>query len=57
LVKSEPKSLNKVRSEINRMWGIDISKETIKRIVKKLNMIWKRMKRGMSKSQGAVGGI
>lgn len=50
LVKSEPKSWNKVRSEIHRMWEIDISKETIKRIVKNLNMIWKRMKRGMSKS-------
>lgn len=50
LVKSEPKSLNTVRSEIYKMWGIELSKETIKRIIKKLNLIWKRMKRGMSKS-------
>ncbi|WP_254172258.1 hypothetical protein [Planktothrix agardhii] len=27
-----------------------MSKETVKRIIKKLNMIWKRMKRGLSKT-------
>ena len=49
-VKSEPKSLKKVKLKINKEWQIDVSKETIKRIIKKLNMKWKRMKRGMSKT-------
>ncbi|MGB3510930.1 MAG: helix-turn-helix domain-containing protein, partial [Microcoleaceae cyanobacterium] len=44
-VKSEPKSLNKVMAK--KKWQIEVSKETIKRIIKKLNMKWKRMKRGM----------
>ncbi|NEN99528.1 MAG: IS630 family transposase [Moorea sp. SIO3I7] len=49
-VKSEPKSLNKVKNKINKEWKIDVSKETIKRTIKKLNMKWKRMKRGTSKT-------
>ncbi len=48
-VKSEPKSLKKVKLKISKEWSIDVSKETIKRIIKKLDMKWKRMKRGMSK--------
>ncbi|NEQ84196.1 MAG: IS630 family transposase, partial [Moorea sp. SIO2I5] len=49
-VKSEPKSLNKVKIKINKEWKIDVSKETIKRTIKKLNIKWKRMKRGTSKT-------
>lgn len=49
-VKAEPKSLNKVATKIHKEWGIEVSKETIKRMIKKLNMIWKRMKRGLSKT-------
>jgi len=49
-VKEEPKSLKKVAIKIHKQWGIDVSKETIKRIIKKLNMLWKRMKRGLSKT-------
>lgn len=48
-VKEEPKALNKVKTKIEKEWGITTSKTTIKRIIKKLNMIWKRMKRGLSK--------
>lgn len=50
LIKSEPKSLKKVAIKIYKDWGISVSKETIKRIAKKFNMMWKRMKRGLSKS-------
>ncbi|VXD17366.1 transposase [Planktothrix serta PCC 8927] len=49
-VKAEPKSLNKVVIKVYKEWEIEVSKETIKRIIKKLNMIWKRMKRGLSKT-------
>lgn len=48
-IKEEPKTLKKVVVKIYQQWGIDVSKETIKRIAKKLNMRWKRMKRGLSK--------
>ncbi|ACK64730.1 transposase (plasmid) [Rippkaea orientalis PCC 8801] len=49
-VKEEPKNLKKVALKIYQQWKIDVSKETIKRIIKKLNMLWKRMKRGLAKS-------
>lgn len=49
-VKSEPKSLNKVKLKIHKEWQIDVRKETLKRIIKKLGMKWKRMKRGMRKT-------
>ncbi|NES86689.1 MAG: IS630 family transposase [Moorea sp. SIO2B7] len=49
-VKSEPKSLKKIKLKINKEWEIDVSKERIKRIIKKLNLTWKRMKRGVNKT-------
>lgn len=49
-VKAEPKRLNKVVIKIRKEWGIEVSKETIKRTIKKLNMMQKRMKRGLSKT-------
>ena len=49
-VKSAPKSLKKVQLKIDKEWRINVSKETIKRTIKKLEMKWKRMKRGMSKT-------
>jgi transposase len=48
-VKEEPKSLKKVQIKIHKEWGIEISKDTIKRIIKKFQMRWKRVKRGLSK--------
>jgi transposase len=48
-VKEEPKSLKKVQAKINKEWEISISRDTIKRIIKKFEMRWKRMKRGLSK--------
>jgi transposase len=49
-IKDEAKSLRTVELKIIQAWGISVSKETIKRIAKKFNMIWKRMKRGLSKT-------
>ena len=34
--------------KVSRQWGIDVSKETVKRIIKKMNMLWKRLEKGMS---------
>jgi len=45
-VKQNPKSLKKVRNQIQKEWGIQLSNDTIKRSIKKLGMIWKRMKIG-----------
>lgn len=47
--KKEPKTLSRIVEKVKREWGINISKDTIKRIIKKLQMRWKRMKRGFSK--------
>ena len=49
-VKAEPKSLKKVAAKIYKEWEIKLSEETIKRIIKKFNMMWKRMKRGLNKT-------
>lgn len=49
-VKADPKSLKKVASKIYHEWSVELSKETIKRIIKKFEMKWKRMKRGLSKT-------
>lgn len=63
-VKQEPKRLSLIAKKAKRQWGIDLSKETLERIIKKLKMRWKRtdilrwrvrlanrvlMKRGLSK--------
>lgn len=48
-VKEEPKRLTKTLINIQNKWKIDVSKETIIRIIKKLKMTWKRMKRGLRK--------
>jgi transposase len=48
--KANPKTLNRVLLKVKTEWGVTVSKDTIKRIIKKSNLVWKRMKRGMSKS-------
>jgi hypothetical protein len=40
--KEEPKNLKKVISKIHQEWAIELDKETIKRIIKKFEMKWKR---------------
>lgn len=47
--KQEPKTLLRVVEKAQKEWGITLSKDTIKRVIKKLEMRWKRMKRGLSK--------
>lgn len=49
-VKQEPKNLKKVVNRVQKEWSIKLHKETIKRIIKKLRMTWKRMKKGLSKA-------
>lgn len=49
-VKEEPKNLKKVATKVEEEWQVKISKETIKRIIKKFNMVWKRLKRQTGKS-------
>ncbi|MEC4804614.1 MAG: helix-turn-helix domain-containing protein, partial [Jaaginema sp. PMC 1080.18] len=49
-VKETPKSLNKVAAKVEKEWDIKISKSTIKRLLKKFNMLWKRLKRRTSKN-------
>lgn len=44
-VKEEPKKLDKVKEKIEKEWGIKVSKDTIKRIVKKKGMRWKRVRK------------
>lgn len=48
-VKEEPKSLRKVQAKIHKEWKISLSKDTIKRILKKCEMSWRRMRRGLGK--------
>ena len=52
-VKEDPKNLKNVQIKIEKEWDYKISKDTIKRTIKKFDMRWKRMKRGLSKSAAA----
>jgi transposase len=44
-VEQEPRQLKKVLQKIKEEWGIIVSGETIKRILKRLSMSWHRMRR------------
>ena len=44
-VEENPKNLEKVKEKVENEWSIKISKETIKRIIKEMNMGWYRIKR------------
>lgn len=46
-VKSAPKDLKKVLVRIKEEWGITVSKDTVKRVLKSLIMTWRRFKRGL----------
>lgn len=48
-IKEEPKNLKKVQAKIQDEWQITLSKDTLKRIAKKYQMTWKRMRRGIAK--------
>lgn len=47
-VKEHSKNLDLVRKKVNSQWGIDVSKDTIKRILGFLNMTWHRIRRGVA---------
>ena len=47
-VRAEPRNLKKTLIKIQEEWGLSLSKDTVKRIIKKLGMRWKRMKRGVA---------
>jgi transposase len=47
-VKESPKNLKKVLIKVEKEWEINVSKPTIKRILKKFDYRWKRMKRGLA---------
>ncbi len=46
-VKSTPKNLRKVQNRIEEEWGITVSKDTIKRVLKLAQMGWHRIQRTM----------
>ncbi|KHG39270.1 MAG: IS630 family transposase [Aphanizomenon flos-aquae KM1D3_PB] len=48
-VKEFPNNLKKVLIKIQEEWGIIVSKDTITRLLRSLNMTWRRMKRGLAK--------
>ena len=48
-VREEPKNLKKVLNKVKEEWDISISKDTIKRTIKKMAMTWRRMKRGLAR--------
>lgn len=47
-VRESPKELKQVLLKVEKEWEIKVSKQTIKRILKKNEFVWKRMKRGLS---------
>lgn len=46
-VKASPRSLNQVLAEIEKRYGIKISKETLKRLCKKAGLSWKRVRKSL----------
>ncbi len=47
-VKLYPKDLKKVLNEIQEEWGITVSKDTIKRVLRSMSMTWRRFQRGLA---------
>lgn len=47
-VKQSPKDLKKVLAQIEELWGVTVSKDTLKRILRNFEMTWKRFKRGLA---------
>ncbi len=43
--RQEPRQLKKVLQKIKEEWGIEVSKETIKRILRRFSLSWHRMRR------------
>jgi transposase len=47
LVKASPRSLTKVLLDIQKRWGIEISKSTLKTLCKKSGLVWKRVRKSL----------
>ena len=47
-VAADPKNLKNVLDQVQAEWGLEVSQDTIKRVVKALGMTWRRMKRGLA---------
>ncbi|MGK7951668.1 MAG: IS630 family transposase [Xenococcaceae cyanobacterium] len=47
-VKETPKNLSKVQEKIKTTWGIKVSKDTIKRVLKSVGMKWLRLRKRVS---------
>lgn len=45
--KLEPRQSKKILQKVKEEWGIEVSAETIKRILKNLAMTWRRLRRGV----------
>jgi len=48
-VQAEPKNPRKVLNQVQEEWGISLSKDTIKRVIKQFEMTWRRLKRGLAR--------
>jgi transposase len=44
-IKQFPRNLNKIRALIYDEFGLDVSKQTIKRVLKSYRLVWKRMRK------------
>ena len=47
-VKQDPRNLKKVLGKIQEQWGISISKQTLKRLLKCFSMTWRRLRKGVA---------
>lgn len=46
-IKKSPRSLKKIRVDIEKEMGVSISVETLKRICKKAKLVWKRIRKSL----------
>ena len=46
-IKDEPRSINQVIAKINDKFGVQISKDTIRRLCKKAGLAWKRVRKSL----------
>jgi len=47
IVKKSPRSLNKALAEIEKRWGIKLSKSTLKKLCKNAKLSWKRVRKSL----------
>lgn len=46
--KEHPKQLKKIVQKVRETWGIEVSKDTLKRVLKSLGMSWRRFRRSLA---------